>query len=171
MGVGREGLDADFRAILPRKKPRLSANTGTMSTNVNAGTVARQSPRSTVDLESDHPIPEREQFLAGRGPAIPTRQLGAPRLRWRRSDHSLQTIEINRVLTLGHDPGCDVVLPYPWVAPVQCLVGSYAGGFALVALDPTFTTRLNGTRLEQSVAQLADNDRIELGGEPVVFQE
>ena len=90
-----------------------------------------------------------------------------PRLIWRKQSGGVETMAVDRLLVIGRDPKCDLVLDEPKVSRRHCTVTPAGRGFALNDLGST-----NGTKVNSALVQghaLQNGDVIEVGRQAIAF--
>jgi hypothetical protein len=88
---------------------------------------------------------------------------------WVDPDGSVRMRVLERPLTLGRDPFCDLVLPQPGVDYRHCRIAQTAAGASICDLGSATGTWLNGRRVGREHHPLSDGDVIELGGVLLAF--
>jgi hypothetical protein len=99
----------------------------------------------------------------------PASTSGVPRLLWRGSDGTVRALLVTRPLTMGSDPGCDVVLSCPGVSPMHCLLGPSGTFYEIVDLGSAGGTFVNVSRIGRTLSPLADGDLIRIGTATALF--
>ena len=140
-----------------------------MSTNGAVVQVARGLQRRDEGCE-EYPITfDLLQFAGDLLRDAPAKTGGAPRLIWRAADGAVQTMPVTRPLTLGCDPGCDVVFSCVGVSPMHCLLGPSGTIHEIVDLGSVNGTVVNVIQVGRTLSPLADGDLIRLGKATALF--
>lgn len=142
-----------------------------MKIDVDVDRVVLGVPRAGSGAEGDRIARARLQFAEELLRDAPATEGVAPRLLWRVANGGVRVIPITRPLTLGSDPGCDVVFSSPGVSPMHCLLGPSGVVHEIVDLGSASGTFVNVTQVGRTLSPLADGDLIQLGAATVLFVE
>ena len=126
-----------------------------------AQSVGGRSPRAPRELL------DRLQLLAGLLREAPPATSG-PRLLWRDERGEVRALAVDRLLVLGRDPACDLVLASPRISRRHCRIAPAGDGGEIEDLGSSNGTRINGESLAAHRPRaLHDGDLIEIGGVPL----
>jgi len=129
--------------------------------------------RLRTDVVADGGAPcdrlSRLEWVASLLRTAPSGQEGGGCLLWVDQHGSVRMRVLERPLTLGRDPICDLVLPLPGVAQRHCRIARSQTGARIRDLGSSSGTWLNGQRVDAADRPLCDGDVIELGGVPIAF--
>ena len=129
------------------------------------------SPRANVVMDGGAPRDRlgRLEWVASLLRTAPSGREGGGCLLWVDLHGSVRMRVLERPLTLGRDPICDLVLPLPGVAQRHCRIARTEAGARIRDLGSLSGTWLNGQRVDAADRPLCDGDVIELGGVPITF--
>lgn len=94
--------------------------------------------------------------------------VSGPRLVWC-DDKTVRAVGIDKAVTVGRDPVCDLVLAHPRVSRRHCGIRKSGEEFVVEDFDSANGTLVNGVALGQEARALCDGDVLEIVGRRLVF--